>query len=211
MVEAARAGDVQAFRELVERHAAFICSLAYGLSGNQRESEEIRQEALVIAWRRLPRLQKPESFRAWLWGITRNVTRKFKRTRVERWSEDPFDGDVAAHAPDQSSPLDGLIEREDQAAVARALQRIPESYRVPLVLHYWEQWSVKEVADALNLREDNVKQRLARGRRLMQGRLAPPDDHPLRRKRSHARIIAAVTGSLLAPTSADADPGARAP
>src|SRR5262245_57897153 len=75
LVEASRRGSWEAFNALVERHQSTVFSLAFALSRNIPESEEVAQETFVIAWRQLGHLKTPDSFRAWLGAITRNLIR----------------------------------------------------------------------------------------------------------------------------------------
>src|SRR5262245_40028057 len=83
LVAAARSGDQQAFGRLVERYRNLACSVAYAITGSFVQSEELAQEALVLAWRRLPDLEEPYDFRAWLYRITQNVSRSSLRKRRE--------------------------------------------------------------------------------------------------------------------------------
>src|SRR5262249_58224 len=77
--------------------------------------------------------------------------------------------DIAA---DEPSALERVISVEDAAALSGALREIPDQYRLPLILFYQEQQSVKNVAAALDLSVESVKKRLFRGRRMLQVRIA---------------------------------------
>src|SRR5262245_52875765 len=137
LVVAAQTGDTRAFDELVARHGALVSSVAYALVGNVPDSEEVAHEAFVVAWRRLSKLRSPESFRAWICGITRNVYQHFRRERRSRLSRQTdalaIAGKIASADP---SPLDRAIAVEQEGLVWQALQRVPEVYRVALVLYY---------------------------------------------------------------------------
>src|SRR5262245_38749145 len=80
LVRAAQAGDRRAFERLVERHHGLVCAFACGLTASVSESEEVAQEAFMLAWRRLARLREPERFRSWILTITRNASRRAHRT-----------------------------------------------------------------------------------------------------------------------------------
>src|SRR5262245_27711628 len=86
LVEAARSGSAQAFGKLVERCQTLVSALAYSLTGSISHSEEIAQEVFLVAWRGLPEMRKPESFRAWIYGITQNLSRQFCRKQSLRRS-----------------------------------------------------------------------------------------------------------------------------
>src|SRR5262245_520836 len=145
LVKAARRGDRAAFGELVGRYQVVVCSLALALTGSEGHGEEIAQEAFLVAWRRLGELRHPERFRSFLYGIVRNLARSQLRHRIfgrDRGST----AEVVSGAP---SPLEHVIDRQEGAALWRALGAVPETYRVPLLLHYYHGQSVEEIALAL--------------------------------------------------------------
>ena len=170
LVAACLAGDRAAFGRIVERYQRLLCSLAYSATGRLSESEDLAQEAFVDAWRQLGDLREPEKLRSWLCGILRFKVSRLRRAdgREPVRQADPLDA-VAAElvAADESAP-DLAVQQEEQAIMWSALERVPELYREPLILYYREHRSVEHVAVALDLTEDAVKQRLARGRKVLQ-------------------------------------------
>src|SRR5262245_20863169 len=167
LVKAALAGSHGAFGELVDRHKVAVSSLVFAMTGRLGPSEEIAHETFVIAWERLAELDQRDRFRSWLYGIARNLVRRRRHdlgvipARFALGAE----VDVPCSAP---SPLDRMISREDELVLQRELARIPKTYRVPLVLFYRKGKSVEKVAAALDLPKDAVKQRLSRGRKMLQ-------------------------------------------
>src|SRR5262245_2916912 len=81
LVVAARLGNQRAFGALVSRHQGLVSALAYALTGSVSQSEDIAQETFLTAWRRLPQLEPPDHFRAWLCGIVKNCTRNSRRAQ----------------------------------------------------------------------------------------------------------------------------------
>ena len=169
LVAQARRGDRDAFGRIVSRYQALVCALAYNATGSLAQSEDLAQESFVVAWKQLPALCEPEKLRSWLCGIVRNLGREARRDekfepvlRAEALETGAFS--LAAPEPD---PLDQAISREEEAILWRQLEAIPESYREPLILFYREHASIEQVALALDLSEDAVRQRLTRGRRLL--------------------------------------------
>ena len=139
-------------------------SLFHVSSSWRRES----QETFVTAWKQLGDLREPEKLRWWLCRISRNLTcdalRKQGREPIHK--AEPLE-EVEESAAAEPLPSDYTISREEEAILWRSIERIPESYREPLVLFYREHQSVENVAAALDLSEDAVKQRLSRGRKLL--------------------------------------------
>ena len=168
LVAESLAGNRPAFGQIVERYQGLMCSLAYSATGSLSQSEDLAQEAFLRAWKELPRLREPAKLRPWLCSIVRYLISNARR-RDER---EPSHGAQSLEMLNSTSaneplPPDYAIGHEEEAILWRSLERIPESYREPLVLFYREHRSVENVAAALDLSEDAVKQRLSRGRKLL--------------------------------------------
>ena len=162
-------GNQDAFREIVQRYQTLICSLAYCATGSVSLSEDLAQETFVAAWKQLTALREPAKLRGWLCAIARfRISKQFRRQDCEPFlTAEPVEALDQSAAP-EAVPSDQAITNEEKAILWRSLERIPETYREPLVLFYREHQSVERVAEALDLSEDAVKQRLSRGRKLLQ-------------------------------------------
>src|SRR5512136_1486590 len=162
-------GNRDAFRLIVERYQTLIASLAYCATGNVSRSEDLAQETFVSAWKQLAELREPAKLRPWLCSIARSLISKDFR----RQGREPDHAAESLEAVDEwvspePLPPDQVISDEEKAILWRSLERIPEIYREPLVLFYREHQSIEAVAQDLGLSEDAVKQRLSRGRKLLQ-------------------------------------------
>jgi RNA polymerase sigma factor (sigma-70 family) len=162
-------GGRDAFRQIVERYQTLVCSLAYSATGSVSQSEDVAQETFVSAWKDLRSLREPDKLRSWLCGIARHrIQRSLQQERREP-VHDAAPLENADHSPSHDAlPSEQAISREEEAILWRALERIPELYREPLILFYREHQSIESVAVELELSEDAVKQRLSRGRNLLQ-------------------------------------------
>jgi len=169
LVSRTLAGDRDAFSRIVSRYQILICSLAYSRIGHLGLSEDVAQETFITAWKHLRLLREPEKLRAWLCGIVRNrISKSLQREgREPLRAAEPLE--IADNSPARDAlPSEQTIGREEEAILWRALERIPELYREPLILFYREHQSIERVATELELSEDAVKQRLSRGRKLLQ-------------------------------------------
>lgn len=168
LVAESLAGNRDAFRQIVERYQTLISSLAYCATGNVSQSEDLAQETFVTAWKQLADLREPARLRPWLCSITRFLISK----EFRRQGREPVHAAESLEADEWVSPEplppDQVISEEEKAILWRSLERIPEIYREPLVLFYREHQSIEAVAQDLELSEDAVKQRLSRGRKLLQ-------------------------------------------
>jgi RNA polymerase sigma factor (sigma-70 family) len=163
------AGNRDAFGQIVARYQSLICSLAYSATGSLSQSEDLAQETFVTAWRQLPDLREPEKLRGWLCRIVRNLT----CDALRKQGREPSHGgevleEISAIKSPELQPVEQTISNEEAAILWRSLERIPEAFREPLVLFYRENQSIETVAANLDLSEDAVKQRLSRGRKLLQ-------------------------------------------
>lgn len=180
LVTQSLAGNRDAFGWIVARYQSLLCSLAYSATGSLSQSEDLAQETFVTAWKQLADLREPERLRGWLCRISRNLTYDALRRqgREPLYQAEPLE-EVEESAAVEPLPSDHTISREEEAILWRSIERIPASYREPLVLYYREHQSIENVAAALDLSEDAVKQRLSRGRKLL-----------------HEQVLAFVEGAL---------------
>jgi RNA polymerase sigma factor (sigma-70 family) len=189
LVHDALAGDRQAFARLVERHQTLVCAITCAGTGS---GEDLAQETFIEAWKSLSTLREPSLLRAWLAGIARNLVAGAARRAARTAPAAP----AAEVDPTVPAVADEAIAREEAAIVRRALATLPAAYREPLLLFYWEDQSVARVAETLGLSEDAVKQRLARGRRLVRAELAAALARGLPRLRPGGAFTAAVVAAL---------------
>jgi RNA polymerase sigma factor (sigma-70 family) len=168
LVEKSLAGNRGAFRQIVDRYKTLISSIAYSATGNVSRSEDLAQETFIAAWSQLGSLREPHKLSGWLRGIVRHRIHRDRRVSQREPVRDAESVDYAHELPAPgATPSELAIQRDEEAILWRSLERIPSLYREPLILFYREHRSVEQVAVALDLSEDAVKQRLSRGRRLL--------------------------------------------
>jgi len=197
LVSGTLAGDRDAFSRIVSRYQILICSLAYSRIGNLGMSEDVAQETFITAWKHLRLLREPEKLRAWLCGIVRNRIHKhlYQEGRQPVHDAEPLEA-VAASPACEALPSEQAISREEEAILWRSLEKIPDLYREPLILFYRQYQSIEHVAMELELSEDAVKQRLARGRKLLQEEVQAFVENTLRRTAPGQAFSGAVFAAL---------------
>ncbi|MEO7094049.1 MAG: sigma-70 family RNA polymerase sigma factor, partial [Polyangiales bacterium] len=189
LVAASRRGERAAFGALVERYQGVVCAVSYSRTGDRALSEDVAQETFIAAWRHLDRLRETVKLRSWLCGIARNLAGK-ARKRSDR--ETAFEGELVA----DGNPFDSACDAESERLMREAMSRVPETYREPLLLHYSEGLSVREIADALELSEAAVMQRLSRGRQYLAAGVTDLVERALRAQRTRRSLVAAVLAGL---------------
>jgi RNA polymerase sigma-70 factor (ECF subfamily) len=165
LVERARAGDREAFRELVEQHQDRAFGLALRITRSRADAEEVAQDAFVRAWLALPRFRGESSFATWLHRIVaRRALDRVSELRL-RIGREVVVEDVALVA----RPADAAEGADPEAAArARRIERLvlelPAAQRAAVTLFYYEDRSVSQVAETLGMPENTVKTHLARAR-----------------------------------------------
>jgi RNA polymerase sigma factor (sigma-70 family) len=163
----------------------------------------VAQETFITAWKHLRLLREPDKLRAWLCGIVRNRIHK----NLQREGREPVHAAESLEVVDNSParealPSEQTIGWEEEAILWRSLERIPELYREPLILFYREHQSIEHVAAELELSEDAVKQRLSRGRKLLQEEVQAFVENTLRRTAPGQAFSGAVLAALPAAPAA---------
>jgi RNA polymerase sigma-70 factor (ECF subfamily) len=162
IVELLRAGHRdQALEELLQRYEAKIYRLCCAMLRDRAQAEDAAQESVVRVWKALHTFDGRSSLSSWIYTITRNrcLTALGKRRPLESMS----DSDLEVHIDSIAATADERVD--DQAERLRALvDRLPEPLRRVLVLYYFEDRSVGEVADMLGCPPGTVKTHLFRAR-----------------------------------------------
>jgi len=155
-------------QELVDSHYESLYRYAYRLTGTAADAEDLTQEAFCKAQLQLTQLRDPQRAKAWLFSILRNAY--LHRARSQRQHPHvPLDsvGDLAAAPPD---PLPEL----DPQQLQQALNELPEVFRTPVILYYFEDFSYRDIAEQMDLPIGTVMSRLARAKAYLRSRLLKP-------------------------------------
>jgi RNA polymerase sigma-70 factor (ECF subfamily) len=168
LIAQARAGNQQAFSELVRAHQNAVYNLSYRMLGERGEAEDAAQETFLRAYAHLDRYDTARSFRTWLLSIASNhcIDRLRKRRLTWLSIEEPLPPHPALTS-DEVEPEDAVISNERSAAIQKMLAALTPEYRAVVVLRYWYDLSYTEIAEVLNTTESSVKSRLFRARQTL--------------------------------------------
>lgn len=177
LARAAAGGSERAYAELVRRHKDSLYRLLRRYVGDPEEAYEAAQEAFIAAWSALGRYDPARPFGAWLRTIAINKARdRGRRLAVRRFffGSKPFDEHGAQALEDPAAPADQkLMEADVLSELARAVARLPDGLRAPLVLTALEGCSHKEAGDILRLSAKTVEMRVHRARKILAQTLDP--------------------------------------
>jgi RNA polymerase sigma-70 factor (ECF subfamily) len=158
LVRKAQRGDSGAFALLVDTHRHRLYTLAVRELGSAADADDAVQEALIRAWRALPRFRAEASFATWIYRICLNAIHD-QRARSARGGGVPLTDVV-----EPADPRDALVEAELSGDLQQALAALDETYRTAVILYDVLGRSYGEVAEALGVPEGTVKSRIFRGR-----------------------------------------------
>ncbi|MDZ7374203.1 MAG: sigma-70 family RNA polymerase sigma factor [candidate division KSB1 bacterium] len=173
------AGDPKAFEWVIERYRSGLYHLVLRMVRNAQDAEDIVQETFIKAYNALPSFSEEYAFSTWLYKIAINHCIDYLRKRklptlsLDRPIE-AKNGDVKRELPDRGlTPESTLLRREQHRLIREAIEKLPEHYRVVIVLRHQEEKSYEEIARILGVPLGTVKARIFRARELLKKMLKP--------------------------------------
>ncbi len=168
LIDRARLGDEQAFAALVAPYRTMVTAACYRITGDNGDTEDAVQQALLAAWRNLDRFAGRSSFSTWFYRIAHNAALAIVRKRRPEPTDAPTEW-MPATAPDPASRV------SDGDSVRRALEKLPPDFRAAVVMRDCCAMTYQEIADTQGVKIDTVKSRIARGRNALRALLEQPD------------------------------------
>jgi RNA polymerase sigma-70 factor (ECF subfamily) len=175
LISRARDGDQDAFRQLVERYQGAVYNLAYRMLGDPGDAEDAAQEIFVRIYRQLGRYDPARKFSTWVLAIATNFC--IDQLRRRRMQLVPLENIIPWARARESGPEGEAITQEARDEVQRLIKQLPEKYRAPLVLRYFEELSCAEIAEVLGMPEGTVKTQIHRARKAL-GKLLAEGEEP---------------------------------
>src|SRR5919107_2644635 len=193
--------EAPSWDEIVSQHSARVYRLAYRLTGNQHDAEDLTQEVFVRVFRSLS-TYTPGTFEGWLHRITTNLfldqARRKQRIRFDALSEERADRLTSASAPPDAAYADRTFDDD----VELALASLPPEFRAAVVLCDVEGLSYQEIADIMDAKLGTVRSRIHRGRAMLREALAHRAPSAGRERYAGPVASEVVTGGLTGGLSA---------
>lgn len=164
LAHAIQQGEAQALTTLVERHHSPLLGYLYRLTGGHRPlAEDLTQETFLRALRRIAQYQYPRPFKPWLYAIATNLARDHYKQAEQRYAT--FSLDFAEAAPDPHAPHPGeaLLAQVEAQEVIKALAALPPPQRETIILRYYQDLSLDDIAATLHIPVGTVKSRISVG------------------------------------------------
>lgn len=182
-VDEVLAGKHESFRVLVDRHGRKVFGLAYRMTGNEHDADEVVQETFLRVYKRLDSFEARSSFSTWLYRITSNcaldLLAKRKQDKTHIVESDARDDELNPeertldYATPQPGPERMLLSTELRKRVSDAMQRLTAIERTAFVLRHFEGRSISEIGSVLKVRDEAVKNTIFRAVKKMRSELEP--------------------------------------
>jgi RNA polymerase sigma-70 factor (ECF subfamily) len=174
VLDRARQGDGDAFRALVERHSRSVFRLAYRMTGNEQDAEDVVQDSFLRAYRQLGRFESRANFGTWLYRITANCAvdlMRAKQARHDQSRRESLDEAEALAAADLPGPERLAQSAEIRQRVEQALGSLSPLERAAFTLRHYEGRSIDEIGRTLGLRTSAAKHSVFRAVRKLRAAL----------------------------------------
>lgn len=169
------AGDSAAYRTIVERYKNQVYGVAYRMLGNPEDAEDVAQESFVRAYAKLGSFDHGRKFSTWLLSIASHLCIDMLRSKTRNSAA--LDDFAEFLESGERGPEITAIGEEERREVRRLLARLPDKYRLVLILRYWHDLSIAEIAETIGATEGAVKTILHRGRLMLSGQMAEKEVH----------------------------------
>ncbi|HEX8295353.1 MAG TPA: sigma-70 family RNA polymerase sigma factor [Chthoniobacteraceae bacterium] len=172
-------GDTEALRDLIEAHQHRIIGMVAKMLGDESDAQDVAQQVFIRVWKSAGRYEPTAKFTTWLFKITRNLVfneiRRRKRHPTDSLDRPlgPDEGDRPRQMADAGvkSPDTVLLDQEMQAAIQKAIDALPETQRMAVILRRYDDISYEEIGEILELSVPAVKSVLFRARTELRERL----------------------------------------
>ena len=184
IVQRVRAGDVDAFGQIVKGYERRVFALAVMILRNREGADDVTQDAFVRAFERLDLYDVRRPFYPWLATITVRLSRNWlARHSPGARRETPIQPESSTYASAAPAALDVLVADDEGRHLWRLVERLPLGERTAVVLHYRQELSVSEVASAVGVTAGTVKTLLFRARQHLRASLAGATPSTIRSSR----------------------------
>jgi RNA polymerase sigma-70 factor (ECF subfamily) len=177
-VERAQSGDSDAFRLLVEQHSRAVFRLAFRMTGNEQDAEDVVQETFLRAYRQLDKYEARASFSTWLYRIASNYSldliRMRKRHEDKRERGKAEERDILQSLPVNTPGPDRILySSQVQERVNEALNELSAQERTAFVLRHFEGMSIDQIGETLGTGTNATKHSIFRAVQKLRRSLEP--------------------------------------
>lgn len=150
-----RRGEKSAYTVLVKRHYRSVFAVCLGMLGNIHDAEDMAQETMLKGFRKIKNLGSSEKFEAWILRIARNLCIDFLRRKKR--TREIITGQI----------MEAKTGTNENHVLQQAIRRLPQEFRLPLTMFYFEQKNAKIIAEKMEISHSGACQRIREARKML--------------------------------------------
>lgn len=157
-------GNSEAFEELLNRYKNLVYSVILRMVNDLDDANDLAQEVFIKTYKNLNKYSPEFKFSTWIIKIATNTVIDFRRKK----KPDSIDIDEMVYEPaDTDTPEASYVQNEGKRALSTAIEKLPDMYKVPIVLYHIEDMTYQEISYILGISLSKVKNRIFRGRKIL--------------------------------------------
>jgi len=159
LIEQFKKGDIDAFRELFDKHKVNVINLSYRFLQNREAAEDVAQEVFIKIYEKKICFNPKAKFTTWLYRVTVNAS--VDRTRKKSFSEKSLEeSQEDIRDPSTESPKEAFHKKELKEQIQAQIQKLPEDLKKAIVLYQFEELSYQQIAQTLQISSKAVERRI---------------------------------------------------
>lgn len=158
-------GDAQAFSVLITRYKQMVFTVAFKITNNRENAEEVAQDTFVKAYRSLATFKGESKFSTWVYKIAYYGALDYLKKNNRRIKTSTIDADHDINLSELTNVLDELELKDRKNSIKESLDQLGAEESVLVTLHYFEELSLQEISDIINIPANTIKVRLFRIRK----------------------------------------------
>ena len=176
-----RIGNKYAFEVLIHRHQRSVLNFIFRFLGNRTDAEDLTQEVFFRVWKAAGTYKPDTKFTTWLYRIATNlcinrqhairIRRLFVQSRIQEQIQDSKDSSIIGESAEILSPEDRIIDSEQSTRLLNAINELPTSQRVAIVLRIYDEMSYQEIAQIMGRSISSVDSLLIRAKKNLHRKL----------------------------------------
>jgi RNA polymerase sigma factor (sigma-70 family) len=166
--------DREAFKQLFDMYREKVYRMSYSILKEKNASEDVLQEVFIQIYLKIRDLKHIGAFEVWLYRITMNCCKKLinKESKLRAISvNESYDGYTDIEDDEINAPENIMVQQELYTEVMAVIYELPEYQRISLILFYYNEMSIKEIANIMNCSEGTVKSRLFHGKKYLKHKI----------------------------------------
>ncbi|REE24342.1 RNA polymerase sigma factor [Winogradskyella pacifica] len=165
LIEAISQGDTKAYAQLVDHYKDMVFSLALSMLKHREEAEEVAQDTFIKVFRSLNRFKGDSKFSTWIYRVTYNTCLDRIKKNKKHYNDVEIDTFTFNKISTIDNALDLMIKEEKSVLIKKCIDKLPEETSTLLMLFYFEDLSLDEIAMIVNIETNTVKVKLFRARK----------------------------------------------